>query len=813
MNKGKSLFNHIKNIFGGESVNVFFKVSLLFLLSMLLMRCSFFVQLFIRQGLSVSACPIILSGIVFDGVLLLEIIAWIFIPFCVLYYYCPRTAARIYLVIIGLYILLTAALNEYFCTTMRPLDHILCMYSAAEIKSIVFSSTTMSVHTILLFVFAGLLIIGVVTITEGMVKRSLLKPKTDSILKSSIYVIILIVVFSFDYSSLVKKGSWYNNIAYDHLAINQLSNMVQKVYDYRTKDVDMGFDLQYSKEYRDMNPHKNFVDLQYPFYHLCSDEDVLGDLLQPTSDGQLPNFVFVIVESMGQHYTGEPEPSVPLMPFVESLKDSGLYWKNCLSTAERTFAAVPSIFASAPHGTHGFANQWHPIPSHNSLLKDLAANGYTISFYYGGSNAFDGQNNFLNSNKISYILDAQLDSTLPYYEKLKDNNRWGLDDGDTYQLALKHKQANDKKPFVDIYQTLSTHEPFLVPDMEHYRQLVKNEIQTTHFKSDLEKENVKRNIDVFASFLYADDCLKELINAYRQRPDYENTIFILVGDHRMVPIGNSNPLQKYHVPLVIFSPLVKSPKTMNAVVSHLDITPTINAYLKNNYPYKTDAYCHWLGNSLDTSTAFVSKQQVAFMLNNRDMEDYLHGDYVCSKGRLYKIDSALQCNMVRNDTLLSQMEHELSTMRALFEYTCNHDFLLKEYSRNAACVWRQSIAKSITLHPDDEFGMVCDKFTLEKNVNFLHLVVSMEATCNKNVYPQIVVSLKKDGQQIYYNNIDIQPVAGKGKKIKHFQLKNTYYIGKNTQGAEVNIYLWNHQKVDFTYSHVDVKVIAEIDDE
>ena len=26
-------------------------------------------------------------------------------------------------------------------------------------------------------------------------------------------------------------------------------------------------------------------------------------------------------------------------------------------------------------------------------------------------------------------------------------------------------------------------------------------------------------------------------------------------------------------------------------------------------------------------------------------------------------------------------------------------------------------------------------------------------------------------------------------------------------------FLWNHEKVDFTYSHVDVKVITETDDE
>ena len=124
-----------------------------------------------------------------------------------------------------------------------------------------------------------------------------------------------------------------------------------------------------------------------------------------------------------------------------------------------------------------------------------------------------------------------------------------------------------------------------------------------------------------------DECVRNLIDAYKEMPGYENTIFVITGDHRMGMLTTGNVLRSFNVPLLIYSPLLKEDRQMKAVVSHYDITPTINAYLSNNYNYNVDEFCHWVGTSLDTSVNFSSKIKQAFMLNNRDVIDYINGEY------------------------------------------------------------------------------------------------------------------------------------------------------------------------------------------
>ena len=148
----------------------------------------------------------------------------------------------------------------------------------------------------------------------------------------------------------------------------------------------------------------------------------------------------------------------------------GLHRKNSLATTERTFGVLPSLFASAPYGDRGFANSYVPIPEHRSLFLDLKQNGYHSAFFYGGNASFDGQDRFLYSNGIDYIMSADKDNLNPKNKQLLiDNNRWGVDDKEMFAAAQTYlKQQPEQAPYIHVYQTLTTHEPFVFEELDVY---------------------------------------------------------------------------------------------------------------------------------------------------------------------------------------------------------------------------------------------------------------------------------------------------------------------------------------------------------
>ena len=47
------------------------------------------------------------------------------------------------------------------------------------------------------------------------------------------------------------------------------------------------------------------------------------------------------------------------------------------------------------------------------------------------------------------------------------------------------------------------------------------------------------------------------MKVYAKRPEYNNTIFIITGDHRLIPIVQKDKLCRFHVAVFNFSPMLK----------------------------------------------------------------------------------------------------------------------------------------------------------------------------------------------------------------------------------------------------------------
>jgi hypothetical protein len=188
--------------------------------------------------------------------------------------------------------------------------------------------------------------------------------------------------------------------------------------------------------------------------------------------------------------------------------------------------------------------------------------------------------------------------------------------------------------------------------------------------------------ELFSSVLYTDDAIRSFINAYAKRDDYNNTIFFITGDHAFTEFGNTSisAIEHFHVPMIIFSPLLKNARQFHSVSSHLDITPSLLAMLYNAYNFKKEQYSHWLGQGIDTAQRFQNIHTMAFTRKNNKTEDYLKNDYYYSGELLYKIGDGLKTFPVNEDMKRREMRDELSSTVNVYNYTNKKNLLLPSAS-------------------------------------------------------------------------------------------------------------------------------------
>lgn len=359
-----------------------------------------------------------------------------------------------------------------------------------------------------------------------------------------------------------------------------------------------------------------------------------------------PNVVFIIMEGLGRDFTDNGEYK-GFTPFLDSLTSKSLYWENFVSNAGRTFGALPSLMGSLPFGEDGFM-ELNPLPKHNSLISILKSNGYATNYYCGDESTFDRKSNFLEYNGIDKIID--INKFGPGYVKTKENSggfSWGYPDAEIYRKTLT--ELKDKKqPRLDIIMTLTNHEPFDFPSKKDYLGKVDRILNT---KSTFEKNRMSEYKDIFACLLYTDNSLESFMKAYSKRPDYQNTIFVITGDHRLIPIPQKDNLSRFHVPLYIYSPMLKKTAKFKSISSHSDVTPSLVSFLMNNYKFNKLEKTTWLGKGLDTARQFRNIHNIPLMRYKGSINDYIYKDYYYSDGNLFKIDENFNISETDNNMM------------------------------------------------------------------------------------------------------------------------------------------------------------------
>lgn len=393
-------------------------------------------------------------------------------------------------------------------------------------------------------------------------------------------------------------------------------------------------------------------DAAYPFARTESTPDTLGPHLA-LKDGEPPHLVFIVVEGLGRSFSGPKARLGSFTPFLDELAARSLYWENFLATQGRTFAVLPSVFGSLPFGPHGS----RPL-AHDSLLSVLKTQGYALRYFMGSNLAFDQQGAYMASEGV----DDQM-SERDFDRPERRLSEWGYADGDLLEAVVQRLRQAKNQPAVTVVQTMSMHSPFVVPEQAHYRRLVDARLDTLDLSAE-QRAEVLRQRDVYASVMYTDGMLRRFFEDMAQLPSWRNTVVVITGDHRLPEIPMVHKLERYHVPLLVASPLLRQPLQVKAVSSHFDVTPSILAMLSQRYGWATPATVAWMGTGLDTASEFRNLHALPLQQTKTELSDYVSGLNYSAQDRLYRIGDGLQPEPIDNPALQARLRQELALLKA-----------------------------------------------------------------------------------------------------------------------------------------------------
>ena len=581
----------------------------------------------------------ILSGLLYDLIFFLQVSALLFIIYLLVFLIKPRAALIAFRILSTIIIFIYLLLILYFSKSAIPLGADLFGYSVSEITQTVGSAGGFNfVYLVIFLLFIGL-IQGVLVLFN--------KIKLPKGILSFFYVLLIISVLS---SGILAPNSRnFSNTSEYSLVVNKLQFFVSKSYEYFFAE---DFEIPVSNFYYGVdtsNTGFKYVNKNYPFLHEENSPDVLGNFFN-VSDKK-PNFIFLVTESLGKAYSGPGAYLGSFTPFLDSLAAHSLYWDNFLSCGGRTFAFPPSIFGSLPYAEKGFLELGNKMPLHFTIIKFLEKHGYTGRFFYGGDSHFDNMDIFFKKQGVSQIIDMK--NFGRGYKKMPASASgftWGYGDKELFKKYLDVIGNDHSTNRIDVALTLSIHSPFLVEKMSNYRKKFNRILSELNLSPDIIARD-KSYKDKLTCVLYTDDAYRYFFNEYKKRPDFNNTIFIITGDHRMPEIPISTQIDRFHVPFIIYSPMLKKTAKFSSISSQFDIAPTILAFLNKYYGMKIPTETTFIGSGLDTTRQFGNRHSYPLMRNKNELVDYLYHDYFLSDKTLFQIDDTMDLIPVDDKTL------------------------------------------------------------------------------------------------------------------------------------------------------------------
>jgi phosphoglycerol transferase MdoB-like AlkP superfamily enzyme len=271
-----------------------------------------------------------------------------------------------------------------------------------------------------------------------------------------------------------------------------------------------------------------------------------------------PNVMILVMESFGREYIGafnkkrNIENYVSYTPFLDSLSNNSMIFTNAFANGRQSIEALPSILASVPSFKIPFTSSPYANQEIQSLVSVFNEKGYTTSFFHGapnGSMGFLGLSNILKFD--NYFGKNEFNDNSLY------DGFWGIWD-EPFLQYVNNTTSKLKEPFFSTFFSLSSHEPFYVP--EKYEGVFP--------KGDVQMHQV---------IGYSDNALRKFFESAKKEPWFENTIFIITADHTnqfWYPYYSA-PVNRFSIPVLFYHPNNSLKGENDVLMQQMDIFPSL----------------------------------------------------------------------------------------------------------------------------------------------------------------------------------------------------------------------------------------------
>ncbi|NDV79972.1 LTA synthase family protein [Dysgonomonas sp. 511] len=384
----------------------------------------------------------------------------------------------------------------------------------------------------------------------------------------AVYIPLIIIVFAFCFLGirgslgrypLRVSGAYFGNVSlYNQLGINPAFYLIKS----------MGV----QKKQKDKLDGVMSVDDAIVFMRNSLRIDSLPEsrsnpinrYIEAEGEAKKANVVVILLESMANDYLGLKYNGKPVAAYMNELIGKSYYFEN--------------FYSAGIHTNNGIASSLYGFPAiferpmmnvevdyYTGLPVNLKEQGYETMFFLTHDPQYDNMYSFLSENGFDHVY-SQYD-----YPQDKVVNNFGVQDDYLFEFGLNklNEIAEEKKPFLATFMTVSNHPPYIVPD--RFTQAGNND-----------QERI---------IAFMDTSLKEFMEKAQKQAWFKNTIFVILGDHGAVTgkQGYDMPISYNHVPLFIYSPLFNDvPRRLKTMAGQTDIFPTVMGLL--NRPYINDSF-------------------------------------------------------------------------------------------------------------------------------------------------------------------------------------------------------------------------------
>ena len=278
------------------------------------------------------------------------------------------------------------------------------------------------------------------------------------------------------------------------------------------------------------------------------------------------NVCVIILESFSKEFTKIGNRR-SYTPFLDSLMDVSMLFKNGIANGKTSLEGIPSVVASLPsYMVNPYINSMYSNNNIQSLANVLKTKNYSSVFYHGGTNGTMNFNVFAKAAGYDkYFGRAEYNNDADY------DGQWGIWDEPFLQRVIQEINGQ-KKPFFSTIFTLSSHNPYRVPEK---------------YKNKFPKGPYEIN----EAIGYTDYALRLFFQKAKKEPWFKNTLFVISPDHTASSEDNfyKHYFGQFTIPILFYKEGMTA-QVIEKTVQQIDIMPSVLSYL--NYDGKYYALGH-----------------------------------------------------------------------------------------------------------------------------------------------------------------------------------------------------------------------------